>query len=63
MGLVTKGTTASDKQEKFKNPVMLDDREIDFILEKLQTATYFGREFETFYNVWVKLSNMKVNRE
>lgn len=61
MGLVNKGTTVNN--EKFKNPVTLDDREIDFILEKLQTATYFGREFETFYNVWIKLSNMKVKRE
>jgi len=64
MGIVNKGNSGNQRpEEKFKNPVMLDDREIDFILEKLQTATYFGREFETFYNVWVKLSNMKVNRE
>ena len=33
--------------------------EIDFILSKLRTATFKGEEFETFYNVWVKLSNIK----
>lgn len=62
MGIVTKGNINTN-DGKFKNPVALDDKEIDFILEKLQTATYFGREFETFYNVWIKLSNMKVKRD
>jgi len=58
MGLVQK-TTESKTEEKFKNPVNLDEREIGFILDKLQTAQYIGHEFETFYNVWVKLNNMK----
>jgi hypothetical protein len=64
MGLAQKGgSTTEDVRGKFKNPVLLDDREIDFILEKLQTAQYIGREFEMFYNVWVKLSNMKKDGE
>jgi hypothetical protein len=64
MGLAHKGgNTTEDVREKFKNPVLLDDREIDFILEKLQTAQYIGREFEMFYNVWIKLSNMKKDGE
>lgn len=64
MGIVNKGSTeGSEVNKKFKNPVTLDDREIEFILEKLQTAQYIGREFEMFYNVWVKLSNMKKDRD
>jgi hypothetical protein len=64
MGIVEKGNLKNNEiNKKFKNPVMLDDREVDFILEKLQTAQYIGREFEMFYNVWVKLSNMKKDGE
>jgi hypothetical protein len=64
MGIVNKGNTeSSEVNRKFKNPVMLDDKEVEFILEKLQTAQYIGREFEMFYNVWVKLSNMKKDRD
>lgn len=64
MGIVNKGINNNEQvNDKFKNPVMLDDREVEFILEKLQSAQYIGREFEMFYNVWVKLSNMKKNGE
>lgn len=64
MGIVNKGINSNEQvNDKFKNPVMLDDREVEFILEKLQSAQYIGREFEMFYNVWVKLSNMKKNGE
>lgn len=61
MGLIEKATVQAknNKTEPFKNPVTLDNSEVDFILEKLQSATYLGREFETFYKVWVKLTNMK----
>lgn len=52
-----------NKQEKpktsFKNPIDLDQKEIQFILDKLQTAQFIGKEFEMFYNVWVKLNNLK----
>lgn len=30
--------------------------EYKFILSKLRLATYTGHEFETFYNIWVKVS-------
>jgi len=64
MGITHKGNTNTEiGKDKFKNPVMLDNRELDFILDKLQTAQYIGKEFEMFYNVWVKLSNMKKDGE
>tara|TARA_A100001011_G_scaffold387442_2_gene465221 strand:+ start:204 stop:404 length:201 start_codon:yes stop_codon:yes gene_type:complete len=37
----------------------LETLEIDFILTKLRQAQYTGAEFELFYKVWVKLSNLK----
>jgi len=66
MGIANKGINAQKAEnltDKFKNPVMLDDKEIQFVLDKLQTAQYIGREFEMFYNVWVKLVNMKKDEE
>lgn len=30
--------------------------EYKFLLSKLRSATYTGHEFETFYNIWVKIS-------
>jgi len=30
--------------------------ECKFLLLKLRSATYTGYEFETFYNIWVKVS-------
>lgn len=30
--------------------------ELKFLLLKLRSATYTGHEFETFYNIWVKVS-------
>lgn len=62
MGIVKASNILSDK-DKFKNPILLDDKELDFILDKLQTAQFMGREFEMFYNVWVKLTNMKSKKE
>jgi len=48
------------KQEKEKDTeAYLDNAEIDFILAKLRLATYKGEEFETFYNVYVKLTDLK----
>lgn len=37
--------------------------ELKFLLTKLRTATYTGNEFETFYNIWVKISNELTNLE
>lgn len=36
---------------------LLTKKELEFILVKLRTATYKGDEFETFYNVWVKITD------
>jgi hypothetical protein len=30
--------------------------ECKFLLLKLRSSTYTGHEFETFYNVWVKIT-------
>lgn len=32
-------------------------KELEFLLAKLRSATYKGDEFEMFYNVWVKIQN------
>jgi hypothetical protein len=37
--------------------------ELKFLLTKLRTATYTGHEFETFYNIWVKISKELANLE
>jgi len=55
MGLVEK----VQAQEKKTSVTKLTDKEIDFVLNKLRTATFLGEEFEQFYNVWVKLTDMK----
>jgi hypothetical protein len=39
--------------------VVLENFDIEFIQEKLKTATYTGNEFEMFYRVWVKLAKLK----
>lgn len=48
--------------DKMKSPKTngspdLTKRELEFLLAKLRSATYRGDEFETFYNIWVKISN------
>lgn len=35
----------------------LSKKELEFLLAKMRSATYRGDEFETFYNVWVKISD------
>lgn len=61
MGLASKGKVEEFKlNNQVEEPVVtLEDNEIEFILEKLKTATYTGYEFELFYKVWVKLSKYK----
>jgi len=39
----------------------LTKKEIEFILKKLQDATYKGLEFEMFYTTWVKLTEKLKN--
>lgn len=41
----------------------LSIEELKFLLSKLRTATYTGHEFETFYNIWVKISKELENLE
>jgi len=41
----------------------LTAEELKFLLSKLRTATYTGHEFETFYNIWVKVTKELENLE
>ena len=52
MGLIDK-IRPQQKQEEVEG---LTVEELKFLLSKLRTATYTGHEFETFYNVWVKIT-------
>lgn len=52
MGLLDK-ITPSSKQEEVNS---FTAEEYKFLLSKLRTATYTGHEFETFYNIWVKIT-------
>jgi len=58
MGLVDK-STLTGRQDK----VALTGAEVDFILDKLRTATFIGEEFQQFYNVWVKLTELKKSKK
>ncbi len=52
MGLLDK-INLSSKQEEVNS---FTAEEYKFVLSKLRSATYTGHEFETFYNVWVKVT-------
>jgi hypothetical protein len=52
MGLLDK-MNLSSKQEEVSS---FTAEEYKFLLLKLRSATYTGHEFETFYNVWVKIT-------
>jgi len=52
MGLLNK-ITPQPKQEENSD---FTAEECKFLLLKLRSATYTGHEFETFYNIWVKVS-------
>ena len=52
MGLFDK-INPSSKQEEVTS---FTAEECKFLLLKLRSATYTGHEFETFYNIWVKVS-------
>lgn len=41
------------KQEEVES---FTSEELKFLLLKLRSATYTGHEFETFYNIWVKVT-------
>lgn len=59
MGLIDK-IKPQPKQEEVEN---LTIEELKFLLSKLRTATYTGHEFETFYNIWVKITKELENLE
>lgn len=59
MGLLDK-IKPQQKQEEAEG---LTAEELKFLLSKLRTATYLGHEFETFYNIWVKISKELENLE
>ena len=59
MGLLDK-INPSPKQEEING---FTAEECKFLLLKLRSATYTGHEFETFYNVWVKISKELENLE
>ena len=52
MGLLDK-INPQPKQEEVSG---FTAEECKFLLSKLRSATYTGHEFETFYNIWVKVS-------
>ena len=44
------------KVQKEKDELTIQD--LKFLLIKLRSATYKGEEFEQFYQVWVKLTDV-----
>lgn len=52
MGLIDK-IRPQPKQEEVES---FTPEELKFLLLKLRSATYTGHEFETFYNIWVKIT-------
>lgn len=52
MGLLDK-INPQPKQEEVSG---FTAEELKFLLLKLRSATYTGHEFETFYNIWVKVT-------
>ena len=49
-----------DARERITKDILtksdLSKKELEFVLRKLQDATYKGSEFEMFYTSWVKLT-------
>jgi hypothetical protein len=52
MGLIDR-MKPQPKQEEVES---FTAEELKFLLLKLRSATYTGHEFETFYNIWVKVT-------
>ena len=50
------------KIDKNDNSTSLTDKEAGFIIAKLRQATYQGTEFETFYQVILKLQKIVENK-
>ncbi len=45
-------------EKKVSQEFSLTSEELDFILKKLRSADYKGHEFETFFKIWTKISNI-----
>ena len=65
MGLNLKGKLVVENQAKQKptkdqvtSNTQLTQKEIEFVLSKLRLANYTGSEFELFYIVFTKLTNL-----
>ena len=65
MGLNLKGNLVVGNQAKQKitkdqvtSNTQLTQKEIEFVLSKLRLANYTGSEFELFYIVFTKLTNL-----
>ena len=58
MGLLDKIRPPQVEAESssFKIEDSFTAEECKFLLLKLRSATYTGHEFETFYNIWVKVT-------
>ena len=61
MGLLDKIRAQQPQVEAEPNSFTAE--ELKFLLSKLRSATYTGHEFETFYNIWVKISKELENLE
>lgn len=59
MGLLDKITPTPNEVEG----TVFTAEELRFLLLKLRSATYTGHEFETFYNIWVRISKELENLE
>lgn len=56
---IVANSVKGNKTRQEKKPNKLIPKDIEFIQQKLQTADYKGFEFEKFYQVWLKLENLK----
>ena len=57
------GKVANPKEQKPKPAPKAPDsffreKEMDFILTKLRSASYTGTEFEMFYSIWLKIMEL-----
>lgn len=53
MGLIDKIVSPNPKQE-----ITFTVDELKFLLSKMRNSTYTGHEFEMFYSIWVKITDM-----
>lgn len=56
---IVANSVKGNKTRQEKKPNKLVSKDIEFIQQKLQTSDYKGFEFEKFYQIWLKLENLK----